>query len=502
MASRKTADEKADDRKRVLSLIAQAKKYRHDPLGFVKKSFPWKSGELAEHEGPDVWQEDILKQAAKLGPKEAMRIAVASGHGIGKSALVCWLIIWAMVTFEGTKGVITANTETQLRTKTWAELAKWYQLCEYRDCLTFQATSIFSSLEEHEKTWRIDMVPWSERSTEAFAGLHNQNKRIILIFDEASAIPDIIWETSQGALTDNNTEILWCVFGNPTRPSGRFFECFNKYRHRWECRQIDSRTCRLSNKEEIDGWVKDEGEDSDYIRIRVRGVFPRRGSMQFIDSELVKAAVARQGEAYSFEAFILGMDIARYGDDASRIVPRRGRDAKTWAVRTMRGVDLMTQASVLIQEIESGRPDAVFIDEGGVGGGVIDRARQLGYNPIGVQFGGSATNGATGNGDLGRFANKRAEMWGAMREWLKVGAIPNDMDLIADLTSIEYTFNPRDEILLEKKEDMKRRGLSSPDFADALALTFAFPVYPRSQDAGRRGHTSELDPFRREPQDG
>ncbi len=126
---------------------------------------------------------------------------------------------------------------------------------------------------------------------------------------------------------------------------------------------------------------------------------------------------------------------------------------------------------------------------------MIDRARQLGYNPIGVQFGGSATNGATGNGDLGRFANKRAEMWGAMREWLKVGAIPNDMDLIADLTSIEYTYNARDEILLEKKEDMKRRGLASPDYADALALTFAFPVFPRSQESGRRGHQSESDPF-------
>ena len=114
--------------------------------------------------------------------------------------------------------------------------------------------------------------------------MHNQGKRIIALFDEASSIPDVIWETTEGALTDKDTEIIWGVFGNPTRNTGRFRECFagGRFQHRWQPRQVDSRTARLTNKEEIAEWINDYGEDSDFVRVRVKGIFPRAGSMQFV----------------------------------------------------------------------------------------------------------------------------------------------------------------------------------------------------------------------------
>ena len=158
--------------------------------------------------------------------------------------------------------VVTANTESQLRTKTWAELAKWFRLCPLlTEFFVLTATTLAARDPAHAKTWRIDAVPWTENRVEAFAGLHNQGRRILVVFDEASAIPDLIWETTEGALTDEQTEILWLVCGNPTRNNGRFRECFGRYRHRWIRRQVDSRNARLTNKQQIAQWVTDYGED-------------------------------------------------------------------------------------------------------------------------------------------------------------------------------------------------------------------------------------------------
>ena len=499
------AEDDRPEHQRPKSAEEQLSKYVHDPLAFVRDMFPWGDvGELAEQEGPDTWQREALEElgaALRKNPTTAIetvahRFAFASGHGVGKSAFLCWVILWAYCT-KDTAGVITANTETQLKTKTWAQLAKWYRLCKCRHLLEYTATALFSANKEYSRTWRLDMTPWSERNTEAFAGLHNLGKRILVIYDEASAIPDVVWETTEGALTDKATEIIWIVCGNPTRSTGRFRECFGRFRHRWSNRHIDGRTSKITNKSEIAGWEKDFGEDSDFFRVRVRGEFPRTGSLQFISGEIVEQAMKREGQAYSFEACILGVDIARQGEDACVLVTRRGRDAKTWAPLKWRTADLMQSASIIAHHIDEMRPDAVFIDEGGVGAGVVDRLRQLGYAVIGVQFGSSADNAHIADGGLlGRFANKRAEMWASMREWLKIGAIAEDHDLKADLTGVEYGHNKRDEIQLESKEDMKKRGLASPDFGDALCLTFAFPVTPRNVEGGKtRGHVTDFDPF-------
>lgn len=492
-------------------LIEEIAKCTNDPLRFVLFAFSWGAGELAEHSGPDDWQRDILTEigtklrSGDINVTQAIQIAVASGHGIGKSALVSWLILWAMSTFEDTRGVVTANTDAQLRTKTWAELAKWYRRCICSRWFEFTATALYARDPQHEKTWRIDMVPWSERNTEAFAGLHNQGKRVVLIFDEASAIPKIIWETAEGALTDKDTQIIWAVFGNPTRNTGRFRECFGSLKHRWITRQIDSRTARMTNKEQLNQWVADYGEDSDFVRVRVRGVFPRAGSTQFIGSDIVeRAAAERDVHASIYDALVLGVDPARFGDDESVIYIRKGRDGSTHKPLKFRGLDNMQLAARVAEQYEFYRADAIFVDGGGTGSGVVDRLRQLRIPVIEVQFGASPDRSQPGQEAIA-YANKAAEMWGVMREWLgSGGSIPHDdTDLHSQLTDREYGFvlrDGRDAIQLESKKDMKKRGLQSPDIADALALTFAYPVQANA-NAGRAAAfnkpmvTHDYDPF-------
>lgn len=464
--------------------------FTHDPLGFVLACFPW--GEpgtpLADKDGPDEWQREHLNAIGdELRAGKMVQEAIASGHGIGKSADVAWLILWAMSTHEDCRGVVTANTENQLTTKTWAELAKWYRLLICKHWFKYNATSLHSIEPGHEKTWRVDAIPWSENNTEAFAGLHNEGKRILVIFDEASAIADPIWEVTEGALTDDNTEIIWSVRGNPTRNSGRFRECFGRNKHRWRSRQIDSRTVKITNKAKLEQWVADYGEDSDFVRIRVRGVFPRSGSLQFQPTDTVQEAMKREpphAVDLRYEGIAIGVDVARYGDDEAVVAVRRGRDARTIPWLYLREVDTMTLAS-RVAELRNqlagqfpGVNITIFVDEGGMGVAVIDRLRQLNVpNIVSVNFGGKPI-GLTLDDQHVKAHNRATEMACARREWLKHGCIPNDPTLETQLTDREYTYHgTTNAIILESKEHMKQvRQLASPDRGDGLDLTFAAPI--------------------------
>lgn len=461
-------------------LIKDMGSFSKDPLSFVIYSFPWGSGELAAFSGPEKWQVALLA-AIRDGlatPNEAIRLAAASGNGVGKSAFVSWLILWALSTFEDTRGVVTANTEAQLRTKTWAELAKWHRLFIARHWFKLTATAIYSADPEHEKTWRIDQVPWSEQNSEAFAGLHNKGRRIVLIFDEASAIPDIIWEVAEGAMTDKDTEIIWAVFGNPTRNDGRFNRCFGKDRHRWKSWQVDSRTVKITNKEQISQWIEDYGEDSDFVRVRVRGIFPNVSDRQFIPSSYVEMARNRKISAlqYNFAAKIISVDPAWTGGDEFVIALRQGNAFKILAKYPKNEDDFLMAGYIAnFEDIE--KADAVFIDLG-YGTGVVSAGKQMKRNWVLVPFGGTSN-------DQG-FVNKRAEMWNLMKQWLKDGGcIPEDPILHAQITAPEYYVTPTGKnagkIVLESKEDMKTRGAESPNRADALALTFAYPVAPKNR---------------------
>jgi hypothetical protein len=454
--------------------------FTHDPLGYAVYSFPWGQGALADAQQPREWQADVMEDirdhlanpATRFTP---LRVAVASGHGIGKSALVGMLVCWGLDTCENTRIVLTANTETQVRTKTWPEVLKWRNLSVTRNWWRPTKTGIFSQFPGHGEAWRCDAVTWSENNTEAFAGLHNKGKRIIIVTDESSNIADPVWEVIEGALTDEQTEIIWLAFGNPTRNTGRFRECFGRFRHLWKTRHIDSRDVEGTNKAYLDEMVTTYGEDSDIVKVRVRGLFPSSSSLQFIGQGLVDEARKRTVHADRTEPLVIGVDVARFGDDESVITFRRGRDAKTIPPITLRQVDTMQLAGKVVECIGRYGATAVFVDEGGIGAGVVDRLRQLNAPAFGVQFGGKPL-GAVKLAAGERVANRRSEMWAIMREWMQGGAIPDDDALAGDLTGVEYGFNARDQIQLERKEHMKARGLSSPDRGDSLALTFAMPV--------------------------
>ena len=479
---------------KVDQLADEMEGYAADPLGFALDAYRWGDDVLAKHAGPRAWQRDVLEilgahlrdPATRCTPK---RIAVASGHGIGKSALISMVLGWGMSTCPETRAVVTANTDLQLRTKTWPEVAKWARLAVNADWWAVPATAMYE--RQHEKSWRADATPWSEHNTEAFAGLHNEGKRIILIFDEASKIADKVWEVAEGALTDADTEIIWLAFGNPTQNTGRFRECFGKYRHLWTTLQIDSRTVEGTNRAYLDEMVATYGEDSDIVKVRVRGQFPSQSVSQFISSNAVEAAQARPLQFKDpGAACVLGVDIARFGDDQSVIRGRQGRDARVIPPIKWRGMDTVFSAGKVAEAIQRYQPDAVFIDGGGVGGGVVDILKSQGYRVIEVNFGSTAREGK-------KYYNKRAEMYGGLRDWISTGCLDGDQELRDDLVGIEYSFDKEGRVQLEKKEDAKKRGLASPDDGDALALTFAEPVQRKDMRTSRfpsnRGRTSETD---------
>jgi hypothetical protein len=457
------------------------KRCENDPLLFVEGAFDWGVGELKGYTGADEWQRTILAAIRDklLTIDEAIQIAVASGHGIGKSCLVAWIILWAISTMVDTKGVVTANTENQLKLKTWTELAKWHRMCITKDLFECTATSIFSTEKAHEKTWRIDMVPWSINNTEAFAGLHNQGKRILIIFDEASAIDDAIWEVTEGALTDSDTQIIWCAFGNPTRNTGRFKSCFGVHRKRWLTHNIDSRTVKISNKKQIDKWIEDYGIDSDFVLVRVRGQFPSSSDKQFISSALAHEGRERKllPNQYNFAAVIIGVDPAWTGGDETVIWLRQGLFSKKLAVYQRNDNDF-TLAGYLAKFEDEYKADAVFIDQG-YGTGLVSAGRTMGRKWRLISFAGEST-------DAG-YLNKRADMWRLMKQWLADGGCYGDeQQMYDDLIGPEYEVRLDGKIKLESKQDMKKRGVPSPNYADALALTFAFPITPLNVTRSRR----------------
>jgi hypothetical protein len=473
-----------EEEKKPVDIIEAMGELFGDPLGFVYFAFPWGEGPLKDEKGPDNWQIKILRAIGDgvLTASEAIQVAVSSGHGVGKSALVAWIILWFLSTRPQPQVVVTANTKTQLVTKTWRELSKWHKLAINKDWFEWTATKFF--FKEHPETWFASAIPWSENRPEAFAGTHE--KYVLMIFDEASAIPDIIWETAEGAMTTAGA--IWLAFGNPTRNTGRFKECWNRFRHRWKQWKVDSRTAKKADKKKIETWIQDYGEDSDFVRIRVKGEFPRASSTQFIGEDLVDAARKREPirAAFSHAPIVIGVDVARFGDDASVIGVRQG--LMVHKIRRFRELSTMSLASYVVEEINSWQPAATFVDVVGIGAGVVDRLRQLAYQVIEV-------NGAERALKDKEYANLRAECWGRMREWLKYAYLPkDDGELATDLTAPEYGYDSKERLQIEKKEDMKERGLASPDSADMLAVTFAQPVSESSRGGQTKAET-DFDVF-------
>lgn len=459
-------------------------KFHDDPLGFVLFAYPWgEPGTSLEHEaGPDPWQERLLRDLGHAmrhgwvmnnGMKKSCEMgiffAVASGHGIGKSALMAWLDHWFTSTHPNQQGVTTANTFDQLSSKTWREMAKWHKLLINRHWFKWTATKFICKASP--ETWFSSAIPWSVQKPESFAGTHE--KYVLIKYDEASAVADIIWETTEGAMTESKGIKVWIVFGNPTQATGRFTWCFKKDRERWITYNIDSRTSNRTDHKLINYWIKLYGDDSDFVRIRVKGQFPRAGANQLIGFDIVEAAMGKVIHPHSYHNMpkILAADIARHGDDQTVFIKRQG--LASYSLQKFRGLKTQDVAGLLAQEINVWEPDAVFLDMGYIGSAVYDLLTGWGYDVTGVWFGSDAD-------DKDVYFNKRSEMWGKCKEWLeRGGSIPDDQELADDLTAPLYGFSSAEQIQLESKKDIKKRDMPSPDCGDALVLTFAHPVAKR-----------------------
>lgn len=488
MAAPSTKDPQVSpaDTKRILETILHPD-IRDDPYKFAMYAFCWgkKNTPLANRTGPNKWQSEELKKIAVAIKENKERIArgerpivykcaVGSGRGIGKSAFVAMVTIWFMSCITGGSCVISANTDTQLVSKTFGEISKWLTLSltgyffdKTQKKITpkeWFAKQLRTILSIDEGKYYAEGILWNDDNPDAFAGEHS-SIGMLLIFDEASGIPQPIWDVSDGFFTDLTLYRFWFAFSNPRKNSGAFFECFHKNRSYWHTRQIDARTVEGLDKAVYDEIIHKNGEDSDVARVEVKGQFPSQGDCQFISRATVMDAQDRELDRYDdHAALVMGVDPARYGDDSTVIRFRRGRDARSYPVIEMKGADNMKVANKVADLIDELKPDGVFIDSG-AGAGIIDRLKERGYRVHEVGFGTESKDQA--------YADHRTEIWAKMRDWLGGAMIDKNQFLADDLSGPEYEFTGReDRVKLESKEKMKKRGLPSPNHGDALAVTF------------------------------
>lgn len=466
-----------------------------DPEAFVMFAFPWgkENTPLAKFNGPRKWQREVLRSIAThlkenrgLLDMDTLRQSISSGRGIGKSALVAWLVLWMLSTRIGSSVIVSANSEAQLRSVTWGELTKWLAMSLNSHWWEISATKLVPAqwvcelverdLKKGTRYWAAEGKLWSEENPDAYAGLHNHDGMMV-IFDEASGIPDPIWSVASGFFTENILDRYWFAFSNPRRNTGYFFECFHGKRDFWKTRTVDAREVEGTDKNVYKQIIEEYGEDSSQARVEVYGEFPSAGEDQFISPQLVDDCFNRPIHKDETAPIIIGVDPARGGADSTVVVVRQGRDLK--AIHRYKGEDTMAIVGRVIDAIEQYKPALTVIDEGGLGYGILDRLTEQRFKVRGVNFGSKSKKPLM-------WGNKRAEMWGEMREWLKTAYIPKDRQLKSDLVSPMLKPDSKGTIYLEGKKEMKSRGLASPDAADALAVTFAFPVAHRSAAALER----------------
>jgi hypothetical protein len=507
-----------------------------DPLGHVMYSYPWdtdQSIQIVELKspwkerfnckyGPDKWACEFLDELGEevkargfdgKNGVDPIRFATASGHGIGKSVLVAWIIKWIMDTRPFCRGTVTAMTDVQLRTKTWAEVGKWHKMSATRHWFDYFSTRGSMALKhrDHPESWFCTAQTSREENSESFAGQHAANSTSFYVFDEGSGIAEKIYEVREGGLTDGEPMVF--DFGNPTRNSGRFYEnCVGRFKQRYIVRQIDSRDVEISSKSNLHKqWIADYGIDSDFVKVRVRGMFPSAGSTQFIPIADVETAMGRPPPPHieSWMPLVFGVDVARFGHNETVIYPRIGQDARSWEISRKRGLDNVQVAQLVVARIKEFKVlgkvcQAIFIDGGGVGGGVVDILRNAGYPVHDVLFGGKPIDGKS-------YKIRSDEMWGRMKQAIKDGLAlpaifdPSGQELRDQLTQREFGLTlSGNKISLESKEDMADRlgdHTASPDIADALALTFAMEIASEilgiRDTLGNQGLTaeSEYDPL-------
>ena len=426
-------------------------RYEGDPVRFVQ--------EVLKLE-PQAWQAEVMRAVAG-GERQ---ITVRSAHGVGKSATLAWLSIWFVLTRYPSKTVMTAPSATQLFDALFAEArAQVNNLPPFlRDLLTMTSDRI--ALKKAPDESFITARTSRAETPEAMQGVHSAN--VLLLCDEASGIPEEVFNAASGSMSGHSATTI--LTGNPTRTSGYFYDSHTRL-SQWRRFHIPGSASELFSPHFEREVVERSGEDSNEYRIRVRGEFPTTDDNTIIGLELALSATNRDVMGNPDAPEVWGFDVARFGSDRTALIRRKGNvvtHAQTW-----RNMDLMQVCSLLQAEydVASPRPDVIAIDAIGMGAGVVDRLRELTLPVLGVNVSESPS--------IGNFGNLRAELWYRCRDWLlkRDCKLPKDDSLIGELTAVRYRIpdTGRGKVFVEGKDEMKKRGLKSPDLADALMLTFA-----------------------------
>ena len=420
-----------------------------DPVLFVKSVLG------AE---PQAWQRDALN-----GVRDSSRVACKSGHGVGKSALLSWVILWYLIT-RPCRVVCTANSANQLNQVLWNEIQKWARKMPQglQDQLEITSDKITLKGIDSSVHARVSR----KENPEALQGFHHEN--LLFVIDECSGVDDIIFEVAQGALSTAGSKIL--MVGNPTRSSGYFYDAFHRNAHRWHKMTVSCADADYVSADFIEDMAQQYGPDSSIFKIRCLGEFPTNSDDSLISRHLVDAAVARDVDPMTVET-VWGLDLARYGSDRTALCKRQG-NVLLEPIKSWQGKDLMETVGLVLSEYEAtpyeDRPAEICCDVIGVGAGAVDRLVELGMPARGVNVAESPSLG-------GRYQRLRDELWFLCREWFEAKdcKIPEQEELIHELTSLRFKVLSSGKFKAEGKDEMKRRGLRSPDLADSFVLTFA-----------------------------
>ncbi len=393
------------------------------------------------------------------------RVSIRSGHGVGKTTLQAWLVLWFLLTHQNCKVPVAANSQDQLRDTIWPEIAKWQrQLPDALEAMIDVQAERVVVVEDPEGAFAVRRTA-SKDNPEALQGFHAEH--LLFLIDEASGIPDVVFEVGLGALSTPGAKVV--MAGNPTRTSGLLHDTHHSLRSRWHTMHVS-----CFDVPRAQGHIEDikakYGDSSNAWRVRVLGEFPTADDETVIPLELVLSAIGRNVSALSYYP-LWGVDVARFGDDRTALAKRQANRLLE-PVMSWNSTDLMATVGKIKAEYEGThydmRPCAILIDVIGLGAGVYDRCKELGLPVKAINVGEAAAS-------RDNCMRLRDELWLKGREWFqeKGVAMPQDDGLIAELTAPTYTFSSTGKMVVESKADMKKRGLRSPDLADAFLLTFA-----------------------------
>jgi len=409
---------------------------------------------------PQDWQREVLQ---KIGKDKRSLCSVISGHGCGKSSVASWLMIWFLLTRYPVKIVCTAPSASQLYDALFAEVKRWIKELPspLRNLLEVKSDRIELASSPTEAF--ISARTSRAESPEAMAGVHAEN--VLLIFDEASAIPEQVFVSAYSSMSSHKASVL--LIGNGTRNSGYFYETHTRLRDRWWTRRVSCYDSDLVSEDFIEELKIKYGEESNAFRVRVLGEFPLAEDDTLISLHAVEQASKRTVEQPEGTAVVWGLDVARYGDDASVLCIRKNRHLVS--LQSWKKLSLMELSGRVLDLLNTADepPDEILVDSIGLGAGVLDRLRELDIPARGVNVSESPAM-------ADRYANLRAELWDLTKSWFAEEVqIPNDDSLIADLTAPRYSFNSSGKMIVESKAETKKRLGRSTDFADSLVLTFA-----------------------------